>query len=125
MLEFFDFEEFASPDEPNSGLPTNDGGKMSLDFLHKLDMARKLAGVPFKITSAYRTKAHNKKVGGVENSAHTEVPCKAVDIYCDNSVNRKKIINALLSVGLCRRMGIAEMFIHTDDSDKPSAIWLY
>lgn len=125
MLEHFDFEEFDSPDEVGSGLPIQDGGKMCLDFMHKLDMARKLAGVPFRITSAYRTKEHNKKVGGVENSAHTHVPCKAVDIYCDNSVDRQKIINALVSVGLNRRMGVDKFFIHTDDSDKPSAIWLY
>ena len=124
-LIHFDYEEFDSPDEVGSGMPTIYGGKMCKHFLHKLDNARELAGIPFVITSGYRTIEHNKKVGGVENSAHIELPCRAVDIKCTNSVERKKIITALISVGLHRRLGIAENFIHVDDSDKVEAIWLY
>ena len=126
MLKYFDFEEFDSPDLKGSGLPVEDGGKMSLDFLHKLDEARAIAGVPFKITSAYRTEKHNLTVGGRVGSSHAKTPCKAVDIFCKTSGDRTKIINALVKVGLSRRMGIAKNFIHTDDDkDKPAAIWLY
>ena len=37
----------------------------------------------------------------------------------------QKIIKALAEVGLTRRLGIAKLFIHTDDSQKTDAIWLY
>lgn len=124
MLKYFNFDEFDSPDEDGSGLPTTDGGKMSISFLHKLDEARAIAGVPFKITSGYRSEKHNATVGGRVGSSHLKGV--AVDIRCNNSADRTKIINSLVKVGLGRRMGIAKTFIHTDDDkDKPAAIWLY
>lgn len=124
MLKYFNFEEFDSPDEDGSGLPTTDGGKMSISFLHKLDEARAIAGVPFKITSGYRSEKHNATVGGRVGSSHLKGV--AVDIRCNNSADRTKIINALVKVGLGRRLGIAKTFLHTDDDkDKPAAIWLY
>ena len=112
MLKHFNFDEFDCPTLDGSGLPTTDGGKMCIDFLHKLDEARAIAGVPFKITSGYRTPQHNLDVGGRIGS-------------CNNSADRQKIINALISVGFTR-LGIGKTFIHVDnDKDKPSAIWLY
>ena len=123
MLKHFDFEEFDCPSLEGSGLPTTDGGKMNLDFLHKLDKARELAGVPFIITSGYRTPQHNLDVGGRVGSSH--IKGLAVDISCDNSGHRERILTALIQVGF-RRIGIAKSFIHTDlDHDKPNAIWLY
>lgn len=124
MLKYFNYQEFDSPDEDGSGLPTTDGGKMSISFLHKLDEARAIAGVPFKITSGYRSEKHNATVGGRVGSSHLKGV--AVDIHCNNSADRTKIINALVKVGLGRRIGIAKTFLHTDDDkDKPAAIWLY
>ena len=32
-----------------------DDGNMDANFLHKLDKARSIAGLPFKINSAYRS----------------------------------------------------------------------
>jgi citrate lyase synthetase len=123
MLKHFDFEEFDCPSLEGSGLPTTDGGKMNLDFLHKLDEAREIAGVPFIITSGYRTPQHNLDVGGRVGSSH--IKGLAVDISCDNSGHRERILTALIQVGF-RRIGIAKSFIHTDlDHDKPNAIWLY
>ena len=124
MLKHFNFDEFDCPTLDGSGLPTTDGGKMCIDFLHKLDEARSLAdGTPFKITSGYRTPQHNLDVGGRIGSSHLKGV--AADISCNNSADRQKIINALISVGFTR-LGIGKTFIHVDnDKDKPSAIWLY
>ena len=55
-LRYFKLSEFDSPDEPGSG------AKMQPETLQMLDAARHIAGVPFKITSGYRTKEHNRKV---------------------------------------------------------------
>ena len=123
MLKYFDFDEFDCPTLDGSGLPTTDGGKMNLDFLHKLDEARELANVPFKITSGYRTPQHNLDVGGRIGSSH--IKGLAVDIACVNSHQRQKILTALIQVGF-KRIGIGKSFIHSDlDPDKPNAIWLY
>lgn len=124
MLKYFNFEEFDSPDEIGSGLPTSEGGKMNISFLHKLDEAREIAGVPFKITSGYRSEAHNLKVGGRVGSSH--VKGVAVDILATDSNTRSKILKGLFNAGLGRRVGIDKQFIHVDmDYDKASAIWLY
>ena len=123
MLKHFNFEEFDCPTLEGSGLPTTDGGKMCIDFLHKLDEARELAGVPFKITSGYRSPQHNLDVGGRIGSSH--IKGLAVDIACVNSHQRQKILTALIQVGF-KRIGIGKSFIHSDlDPDKPNAIWLY
>lgn len=123
MLKHFNFEEFDCPTLEGSGLPTSDGGKMCINFLHKLDEARELAGVPFKITSGYRSPQHNLDVGGRVGSSH--IKGIAVDIACVNSHQRQKILTALIQVGF-KRIGIGKSFIHSDlDPDKPNAIWLY
>ena len=122
MLNYFNFEEFDSPDEIGSGLPKTQGGKMDLGFLHKLDEARMLADTPFRITSGYRTTEHNAKVGGRVGSSHLK-GC-AVDIAVNNSAQRSAIIQGLVKAGFTR-IGIAKTFIHADtDENKLSAIWL-
>lgn len=116
-LKYFDLSEFDSPDQPGSG------EEMKAKFLRMLDAAREAAGVPFKITSGYRTREHNKKVGGVANSSHTH-GC-AADIAC-NINNRFQILTALLYVGF-DRIGIADTFIHVDNdpTKNPCKIWTY
>ena len=123
MLNYFNFQEFDSPDEIGSGMPKDQGGKMDKEFLYKLDEARMLAGTPFKITSGYRTESHNKKVGGVKGSSH----CKgcAVDIAVNSGLQRSAVVCALVKAGFTR-MGIAETFVHVDlDKEKQNSIWLY
>ena len=98
--------------------------KMDVDFLAKLDKAREHAGIPFVINSAYRSPEHNAKVGGTPNSSHLKG--LAVDIRCNNSVNRFKVLNALIANGF-NRIGIADTFIHVDLDLSKSAnvIWTY
>lgn len=93
-------------------------------FMRKLDIARMAAGIPFIITSAFRNKEWELKQGRNGTSSHTKG--LAVDLKAENSVNRHKIIVALLSVGL-NRIGIGKNFIHVDmDTNKaPNVIWHY
>tara|TARA_R110002073_G_C9446833_1_gene577752 strand:- start:339 stop:692 length:354 start_codon:yes stop_codon:yes gene_type:complete len=117
-MEFFNISEFDSPDEKGSGIMMNQG------FLQMLDEARRIASVAFKITSGYRTKSHNKSVGGVSDSSH--IKGLAVDIRCSDSRNRSIIVTSLIKAGFTR-IGIAKSFIHVDnDMDKSqNVIWVY
>jgi len=119
-IKYFDLSEFDSPDD------TGSGENMDLDFVRLVDEARETAGVPFKITSGYRTLKHNTAVGGVKNSSHTNIPCNACDISILNSSDRYKIIDSLLKVGI-NRIGIGKNFIHcdTDKKKSPNIIWHY
>jgi uncharacterized protein YcbK (DUF882 family) len=96
---------------------------ISLDLVTRLETARELAGVPFKINSGVRCAKHNKAVGGSKSSSH--VLKLAVDIACTNDRDRFKIIEALIEAGFTR-IGVNGTFIHVDvDSNKNSAFWFY
>ena len=116
-MSYFKTEEFAC----KCGCGRNE---MMPSTLSKLVIARHNAGIPFKLTSAYRCKAHNKAVSKVEMSAHTEG--YAVDIEASTSPARWLIVKSLMDAGF-NRIGIAKTFIHVDDSPSkpPNVIWEY
>lgn len=118
-IKYFTPEEMASPDEPNSGY------KMSEDFMLMLDNARGIAGIPFKITSGYRSEQHNIKVGGRVGSSHTKG--LAADIAARSSNERGLIMRALYLAGF-NRIGLDFAgFIHVDlDNTKAQdVLWGY
>lgn len=116
-LKYFTLDEFDSPDHAGSGV------NMQSEFLLKLEQAREIANIPFKITSGYRTKQHNTNVGGVLNSSHLKGV--AADIAVQSGNERYVILHALIKAGF-KRMGVAKTFIHVDlDSDKSNSVWTY
>jgi uncharacterized protein YcbK (DUF882 family) len=93
---------------------------MNEQLVQKLDLARAIAKTPFGINSAMRCEAHNRKDGGIEDSAH--LTGNAVDIRCTNSHKRFLIVAALLHVGF-KRVLIYDTFIHVDnDETKPQKV---
>ena len=117
-LKYFQLSEFDSPDEPGSGY------LMDKEFLMKLDYARGIAGIPFKINSGYRTEERNKLVGGRYGSSHKKG--LAVDIGYYGSRERYLILESLLKIGITR-IGIAKTYIHcdVDKSKDADVVWLY
>ncbi len=116
-MNYFTLDEFDCPNLPNSGV------NMDSDFLAKLEQAREIAGIPFKITSGYRTKERNEQVGGVPNSSH--LIGVAADIAVGSGNERYVILNALIKAGF-KRLGVAKSFIHCDtDPNKSNSVWTY
>ena len=117
-MRYFTYEEFDSPDVPGSGHQMRD------EFLEKLDLARGIAGVPFRINSGMRSYDWNRRVGGSENSSH--LTGWAADISATSSNRRFLIVKALMEVGFTR-IGIGDTFVHVDsDVDKvENCTWLY
>ena len=60
---------------------------VNVHFLCMLEEARRIAGIPFKITSGCRCKRHNKDEGGHEKSRHIATKYLACSA-CDIAVNR-------------------------------------
>ena len=100
-----------------------DDGNMDANFLHKLDKARSIAGLPFKINSAYRSPEHPLSI---KNPSSSHIKGLAVDISAKDSRTRFIIVDALIKAGF-NRIGIADTFINVDmDLDKSNkVIWTY
>lgn len=98
---------------------------ISMDLVRRLQEVRDALGEPMRITSGIRCNSHNSKVGGSVGSSHLNGT--AVDIACDNSVYRQKLLTAIMPV--FDRVGISGKsgFIHVDvDPTKISGVcWLY
>jgi uncharacterized protein YcbK (DUF882 family) len=116
-MKYFTLNEFDCPSHQGSGV------NMDGDFIAKLEQAREIAGIPFKINSGYRTKERNEQVGGVSNSSH--LIGVAADIAVGSGHDRYVILSALIKAGF-RRIGVAKTFIHCDtDDSKPNSVWTY
>tara|TARA_R110000751_G_scaffold1024_1_gene4179 strand:+ start:1845 stop:2294 length:450 start_codon:yes stop_codon:yes gene_type:complete len=119
-IKHFTLAEFDSPDDIGSG------DNMCLEFLSKLDEAREIAGIPFKVNSGYRTPSHNIKINGVKHSSHMNIPCNAVDVHVEGSRERFLIISSAIKVGI-NRIGVGKNFIHldTDTNKSQDVAWHY
>ena len=118
MSRYFSESEFKKC-VPSCSIEDMDGA-----FLSLLDEVRERAGIPLVLNCAYRSSSWDKSKGRSGNSAHTRG--KAVDIRCNASVTRYKIVKAALDCGV-RRIGIGRTFVHVDnDETKPQGvIWHY
>ena len=125
-LHYFDISEFDSPDKPGSGKE-----HMDVNLLMILDNMRHRSGIPYKITSGYRTLAHHKKLkakGYKTSSTSPHLLGKAADIAAPDSRSKYLIIEAAIEFGI-QRIGVGANFIHIDiqeEPDKPTRlIWTY
>jgi len=119
-MKYFKESEFYCP--CGCGLNIDD---MDEDVVRDLDIARSRAGLPFVLTSTVRCKAYNATLKNAsKTSSHPDG--YAVDILCESSYHRFKIVTALMSAGFTR-IGIGANFIHADkDPFKPKElIWRY
>lgn len=118
-FKYFAWSEFDSPDQPGSGRT-----HMNRAFVEKLDAIRAEVGFPLIVTSGYRTRAHNEKVGGVADSSHTKG--LAVDLAAPTESAKHAIARAAIKNGISR-IGWGRTFIHLDvDPQKTQGVvWGY
>ena len=96
------------------------------DLMAVLTQLEHRMGFPLRIDSGYRDPEHNKDVGGVEGSEHTDDPARGADVFCQRSVTRYRMLRELFAMGV-RRIGIGKTFLHVGISpDKPGDVaWHY
>jgi len=98
-------------------------GIVDAHLVSKLDYARGMAGVPFRINSGFRCKAHNTAVGGHPESQH--LVGRAADIRAVSRGIRYDIVRALMMSGF-NRIGIGREFVHVDILPTHNhVIWTY
>lgn len=104
--------------------PSCDISQMDAAFLDLMDRVRELAGIPLVINSAYRSKSWEMMHGRNGTSAHCKG--KALDIRCNTSANRFRIVAAAITAGI-KRIGIGKTFVHLDnDGTLPQRVmWDY
>lgn len=97
---------------------------MAQHTMDRLDAARELAGIPFVLNSAYRSRQWETAHGRTGTGAHTTGT--AVDIRCNTNENRMKIVRACLEAGFVR-IGIGKTYVHVDDDETKTQniIWHY
>jgi len=95
----------------------------------QLQAIRDYVGKPIRINSAYRSKAHNKAIGGVKTSQH--ILGKAADITIDTftpdevvSIIENMLTNEMLGSFYIGGLGSYSTFTHVDTRDK-KARWAY
>lgn len=102
------------------GCGKDDINKTLVDILQRV---REAYGKPIKITSGVRCKSYNETIKGTNNSSHTRG--NAVDIYCDDSHDRYKLVCLFLREGI-DRLGLYENYIHVDLDENlyTGVIWI-
>ena len=93
-------------------------------FLEMMYALRTLFNRPLNINSWCRCEKHNKEVGSTSKN-HTRG--KAADIRCVDNGNgwmRQKLMSCIIRTGF-KRIGIHENFIHVDNMELVSSIWIY
>lgn len=101
---------------------------ISMDLIRRLQEVRDALGQPMRVTSGVRCSTHNTNIGGSFKSSHvpdSSGTSYAVDIACDNSRYRQKLLTAMMPI--MDRIGIAKTFLHCDVDPNKTAevIWLY
>lgn len=109
----FNMSEFESKD--NKKMPL-DVSYNIIKLSQQLQYLRDYTDRPIKINSAYRSKEHNKKIGGVKSSQH--VLGKAADIVVKGLEPKLvyEIIEDLIDKGdmLQGGLGLYDTFVHYD-----------
>lgn len=109
----FDLKEFASADgrEPSSEVLKN-----LTELSKNLEVLRKHLGNPIRITSGYRSKEHNQKIGGALNSMHITGMAADIQVAEVKPIEVAKAIELLIKEGKMKEggLGIYRTWIHYD-----------
>ena len=105
-------------------------GKPSNRLKAMLDELREEVGFGVGVSSGPRCEAHNASVLGHRESEHLvgdeHGDCDGVDIPCDSSARRFRILEAAYKLGFTR-IGVGSSFIHLGVSEEhpQHVMWVY
>ena len=100
----------------------NGENEIDEDFVRKLDELREACGVPFVITSGYRSPKHSIEAKKAKPGTHAQGI--AADIKTASGQQRHKIIKAAMIIGF-NGIGVAKSFVHVDTRKSSPVVWSY
>lgn len=92
--------------------PSCDPIQMTSSFMEAIERIRERSGVPMRINSAFRSYEYERSKGRSGNSYHCVG--SALDVHCDNSVSRYKLVEACMYFGELS-MVLHPTYIHFDN----------
>lgn len=106
--------------------------RMDTEFMDRLIKLRKTIDTPLPVTSSYRDRDHNARVGGAANSAHLTGRAVDIKIAGENAYTLVGVAIAMgfTGIGVKQKGPYGGRFIHLDDCedcpDRPRPrIWSY
>lgn len=94
---------------------------MNEEFMANLEALRIDFGKPMIVTSGFRSREHNERIGGAPNSQH--LFGNAVDFVVTSSSDRYTLIKLAIQYGFTG-IGIGKDYMHFDRRKITPVIWL-
>jgi uncharacterized protein YcbK (DUF882 family) len=109
----FSLHEFESAD---GTAPSGDVLKNLTELAKNLEVLRKHIGQPIQVTSGFRSKEHNKKIGGALNSYHVLGMAADIKVAKMTPEQVAKAIELLIAEGKMKEggIGIYKTWLHYD-----------
>jgi uncharacterized protein YcbK (DUF882 family) len=109
----FSLDEFASAD---GTAPNGEVLKNLTELAKNLEVLRKHLGQPIRVTSGFRSKEHNKKIGGATNSYHVLGMAADIQVAKVTPEQVAKAIELLIKEGKMKEggLGIYKKWTHYD-----------
>ncbi len=117
--EYFSMKEFDCAD--GTPYPAVWVHRLS-ELCSNLDVIREWFNKPIRITSGYRTPAHNRRVGGVKDSYHTQGMAADFVVVDEDPREVAAIMRRLIAIRAIDEGGIGDYstFTHYDLRNKPA-----
>jgi len=116
MFKYFKLEDFECSETGENNI--------SHDFVHRLDDLREACGIPFYITSGFRSKEHSVEKRKAKPGTGTHARGIAADIAVQGGVERLLLVEKALELGF-KGVGVAKGFVHVDMRDTTPVLWCY
>jgi uncharacterized protein YcbK (DUF882 family) len=109
----FNLDEFASAD---GTAPSGEVLKNLTELAKNLEVLRKHLGQPIRVTSGFRSREHNKKIGGATNSFHVLGMAADIQVAKIKPEDVAKAIELLIKEGKMKEggLGIYRTWVHYD-----------
>jgi uncharacterized protein YcbK (DUF882 family) len=109
----FSLSEFASAD---GTAPSGEVLKNLTELAKNLEVLRKHLGHPIRVTSGFRSREHNRKIGGAVNSFHVLGMASDIQVAKIKPEDVAKAIELLIAEGKMKEggLGIYRTWVHYD-----------
>ncbi len=116
------WKELACKDDARTPYPEQWMDTRAVVLAREFETIRAAVGRPILILSAYRTEAHNRKIGGARDSQH--VQGRALDLRAPTGWTLERFYGVIRGIAMTKDsklfgLGLYGVFVHIDVRPKP------